>query len=75
MQKIICKRLYDTERAELQKKNSYGFFGDPAGYEDSLFRTEDGYFFLYVTGGEATPYPKEEIRRMSEKRASEWLGQ
>lgn len=75
MQKMICKRLYDTEQAELQKKMSFGAFGDPAGYEESLYRTEDGYFFLYVNGGEHSPYPKEEIRRMSEKRAGEWLAQ
>ena len=75
MQKIICKRLYDTDQAELQKKLAFGAFGDPAGYEESLFRTEDGYYFLYVNGGEASPYRKEDIRRMSEKRASEWLSQ
>ena len=75
MQKMICKRLYDTEQAELQKKMTFGFLGDPAGYEESLYRTEDGYFFLYVNGGESSPYPREEIRRMSEKRAGEWLAQ
>ncbi|MBQ8173895.1 MAG: hypothetical protein IJ009_00670 [Clostridia bacterium] len=75
MQKTICKRLYDTAQAELQKKVTCGAYGDPAGYEESLFRTEDGYFFLYVNGGEASPYKGEDIRRMSEKRASEWLAQ
>ena len=75
MQKTICKRLYDTEAAELQKKMIFGTFGDPAGYEECLFRTEDGYFFLYVNGGEQSPYKGEDIRRISEKRAVEWLSQ
>ena len=37
MQKMICKRLYDTEQAELQKKMSFGAFGDPAGYEETFY--------------------------------------
>lgn len=75
MQKIIAKRLYDTEQAELQKKITCGAFGDPAGYEESLYRTEDGFFFLYVNGGAESPYREEGIRRMSERRATEWLSQ
>ena len=38
MKKIICKREYDTETSELIKKNTVGTFGDPAGYEESLYR-------------------------------------
>ena len=34
MKKIICKKEYDTETATLIKKCSYGFYGDPAGYEE-----------------------------------------
>ena len=33
MQKIICKKLYDTEAAELIKKVTVGAFGDANGYE------------------------------------------
>ena len=40
MKKIICKKEYNTESATLIKKFTYGYFGDPAGYEESLYQTE-----------------------------------
>ena len=73
MKKIICKVEYDTESAELVKKNAVGEFGDPAGYEESLYKTEDGKFFLYVNGGADSIYPTENIKRMSAAKAEEWL--
>jgi len=73
MKKIICKVEYDTETAELIEKRSFGAFGDPAGYEESLYKTEGGKFFLYTFGGEASAYAKEAIKRMSAEKAQEWL--
>lgn len=73
MKKIICKVEYDTESAELVRKNTVGNFGDPAGYEETLYKTADGKFFLYVNGGEASPYKKEDIKRMAAAKAQEWL--
>ena len=55
MKKIICKREYDTETATLVKKCSVGYFGDPAGYEETLYQTPDGLYFLYVCGGPESP--------------------
>ena len=73
MKKVICKVEYDTATAELVKKNSFGTFGDPAGYEESLYKTEDGKFFLYVNGGAESIYPEENIKRISAAKAEEWL--
>ncbi len=73
MKKIICKVTYDTENAELIKKNTSGQFGDPTGYEESLYKTADGKFFLYVNGGEESIYPEENIKRLSAAKADEWL--
>ena len=73
MKKVICKVEYDTATAELVKKNTFGTFGDPAGYEESLYKTADGKFFLYVNGGEESPYTEENIKRMSAAKAEEWL--
>lgn len=73
MQKIICKRLYDTESSEIVKKVTFGFFGDPCGYEETLYVTSDGYYFLYENGGEESIHPVEAIKRMSKKSAEEWL--
>ena len=37
MKKIICKKEYDTETATLVKKYTYSYYGDPAGYEETLY--------------------------------------
>ena len=72
MKKVICKVEYDTEASELIQKKAFGSFGDPAGYEESLYKTQDGKLFLYVNGGEASPYAEENIKRMSAAKAKEW---
>jgi len=73
MKKTICKIDYDTENAELLGRVTSGSFGDPAGYEECLYKTPDGKFFLYVNGGAESIYKKEEIRRMAKAKADEWL--
>ena len=73
MQKIICKKVYDTASSELVKKVTFGEFGNPEGYEESLYRTESGSFFLYVNGGANSKYPKEDIVRMGADKAKAWL--
>lgn len=73
MKKIICKREYDTETATLIKKTSTGYYGDPAGYEESLYQTPGGLYFLYVFGGEASPYPTEDILRLAKTKVNAWL--
>ena len=72
MKKVICKVEYDTETSELVCKKTVGNFGDATGYEESLYKTADGKFFLYVNGGEESIYPKEDIKRMAAKKAEEW---
>ena len=73
MKKIICKVEYDTEAAELVFKKTAGVFGDPAGYEETLYKTAGGKFFIYVNGGAESKYPTEDIKRMSKKVADEWI--
>ncbi len=73
MKKVICKVEYDTDSAKLVKKHTEGQFGDPAGFEESLYETEGGKFFLYVNGGAKSPYTAENIKRMSKKEADLFL--
>ena len=73
MKKIICKVEYDTENSEIVSKNTFGSFGDADGYEETLYITKDGKYFLYVNGGENSKYPSESITRMSKAKAEEWL--
>ena len=73
MKKVICRAEYDTDTANLVKKVTFGAFGDSDGYEESLYQTEKGSYFLYVNGGEDSKYPKEDIKRMSKDKANAWL--
>lgn len=73
MQRTINKKLYDTDTAELIFKYTEGCFGDPAGFEETLYRTPEGFYFLYTNGGETSPYTGEDIRRMSREKAEAWL--
>lgn len=72
MKKIICKREYDTDTATLIKKHVSGYYGDPAGYEESLYQTPAGLYFLHVCGGEDSPYPTENILRMAKNKVKAW---
>ena len=73
MKKVTCKVEYDTENATVVAKKVSGNFGDANGYEETLYKTESGKFFLYTNGGEESPYIKEDIKRMSAAKADEWL--
>ena len=73
MKKIICKKEYDTETATLIKKYTVGTFGDPTGYEEVLFQTPEGLYFLYVDGGEDSIYPEENIVRLAKTKVNEWI--
>ena len=73
MKKIICKREYDTETAVLVKKHTVGAFGDPAGYEESLYQTPKGLFFLYLCGGAESPYCAEDIKCLAKNKVDAWL--
>jgi hypothetical protein len=73
MKKIICKKEYDTETATLIKKVTYGYYGDPAGYEEILFQTPEGLYFQYTRGGEASPYNGADITRVAKTKVNEWI--
>lgn len=72
MKKVICKVEYDTEASELVAKYVSGEFGDSTGYEESLYVTAGGKYFLYVNGGADSVHPTENITRMSAAKAEEW---
>jgi hypothetical protein len=75
MQKIICKKVYDTAASTVVKKVTSGFYGDPAGYEETLYVTPDGFYFLYTNGGSESKYTSEEIKRMSKAAADKWIAE
>ena len=73
MTKIICKKEYNTETSTFLKKVTVGTYGDAAGYEECLFVTESGNYFLSVNGGAESKYPTEDIKRRSKKVADEGI--
>lgn len=75
MKRIICKREYDTEKSQIVKKKTFGIFGDPAGYEETLYVTEDGFYFIYENGGSDSIHPTESLKRMSKAAAEAWLAE
>lgn len=75
MKKTICKREYDTETATQIKKHTYSFIGDPNGFEEVLYQTPDGLYFLYVNGGATSAYPKEDILRLGKAKVTQWINE
>lgn len=75
MQKIICKKVYDTTVSTVVKKVTYGAYGDPDGYEETLYITPDGCYFLYTNGGKESKYKTEDISRKSKAAAEKWISE
>ncbi len=75
MKKTICRVEYDTETATLVKKCAHGAFGDADGYEESLYVTDKGNYFIYVNGGAESIYPTEDIKRIAKAKAEQWVAE
>jgi hypothetical protein len=65
--------VYDTDTSTLLKKVTFGFYGASDGWEESLYQTDSGNFFLYTNGGADSKYPKENITRISAEKKDAWL--
>ncbi len=72
MKKIICKVEYDTDNAELLAKYTSGEFGDPKGFEECLYQTAEGKFFIYGNGGAESDYAEETIKRLAANKVKDW---
>lgn len=72
MKKTVKGKAYDTDLMTVVKKRTSGCFGDPAGYEETLYVAEDGTYFLYTNGGEDSPYKSEKLASVSKAKAAAW---
>ena len=72
MKKTVKAVVYDTEEMKVVKKVSHGEYGDPAGYEETLYVAENGNHFLYTNGGEASPYTAEKLTSLSKAKVAAW---
>ncbi len=73
MVKTTKTKTYDTATASVVKKVTSGSYGDPEGYEMTMYVTEKGDYFLYTYGGESSPYPVEKITAYGKTRALAWI--
>ena len=72
MKKIIGKVTYNTDTAELLEAKTKGIFGDETGYEEKLYITKKGAYFLYCVGGKESKYPDEEIIPLTQDQKTNW---
>jgi hypothetical protein len=73
----MCKEqfgvLYDTANSTIDKKFTFGAPGDPFGYEETLYITEQGQYFIYTFGGVNSKYPSEDITPISRENVRDWV--
>lgn len=68
------RHVYDSSKAEPLGNRVFSYFGDPAGYEETLYKTKGGLYFIWGLGGADSPYADgEDIRPVTEKEAQAWL--
>ena len=72
MKKIINRRIYDTETSEQLAFKYVGEFGEANGYEERLYLTNRGLYFIYGVGGPDSPYPQETIKPIEKEQAEAW---
>ncbi len=73
MIKEIDGKVYDTLQATVDKKFTAGMPGDPTGYEETLYITTDGRYFIYTNGGPRSRYPKEDILPIHREAVKDWV--
>ena len=66
-------KTFDTDTATVVKKVCFGEYGDPAGYEMTMYQTPEGDYFLYVNGGAESPYKAEAITSYAKSKALAWI--
>jgi hypothetical protein len=73
MQKEIDGVIYDTSTSTIDKKFTFGLPGDPCGYEETVYITPEGHYFIYTNGGAQSKYPKESIYPIAREDIKGWL--
>lgn len=67
------RHSFDTNTARPVNHRSFGEFGDPAGFEETLYRTRNGLHFVYGIGGPMSPWPENgDIKPLDEGEVSCW---
>lgn len=72
MKKSINRKVYNTETAAEIRRKACGYFGDPTGYEEVLFQTAKGDYFVYALGGPQSKYAEETIFALTADEAGQF---
>jgi hypothetical protein len=82
MKKVIDGKLYNTDTATEISMASYGYGNDLDAWDETLYVTKNGAFFIYGSGGPASKYGRSErqnsmsggseLRVVSKEDALEW---
>lgn len=73
MLKKIDEIIYNTDSSTIDKKFTYGKPGDADGYEETLYITEEGKYFIYTYGGSKSKYPTENITPIEREDVRHWI--
>lgn len=73
MRKEISGVVYDTQTSSINKKFTFGAPGDPFGYEETLYVTPEGKYFVYTFGGKNSKFPDEGIFPIERERVKDWM--
>lgn len=73
MLKVIDDVIYDTSASTVDKKFTYGKPGDADGYEETLYITSEGRYFIYTNGGHNSKYPAENITPIEREDVKNWM--
>ena len=73
MRKEINGDVYDTAYSTVDKKFTYGAYGSDNGYEETLYITSTGEYFIYTNGGKNSKYPAEDIVPIEHCMVKDWI--
>lgn len=59
-------RVFNTETSTKVGTRNVSAFGDPFGYQEILYRTKNGVFFLHAIGGESSVVAQDKSAELGE---------
>ena len=69
----MVKKTPNLETATEIRRVTKGYFGDPKGFEEILYRTKNNRYVLLQRGGHESPFQKEKITQILKVDAEAWL--
>ena len=69
----MVKKTPNLETATEIRRVTKGYFGDPKGFEEILYRTKNNRYVLLQRGGHESPFQEETITPILKVDAEAWL--